>query len=106
MEITTEDHNIKAGWIKVRFETKADIDEYNTPAFAEKIDDKQHEKEYTWAPHDDCGGAPEVRVIGADEGRPVVAIVDPLRGDVWEKATLPVTLAIWSYERTESRFEK
>ena len=108
MEITTEDNYIKAGWIKVRLTTEADVQAYSSDDFAEKINDAQEAQGYAHIPYsDDIGLVPEVQVMRKDdEGRTVVAIVDSVRGDVWEEATLPTTLAIWSYDRLESRFEK
>lgn len=97
MEITTEDNYIKAGWIKVRLTTEADVQAYSSDDFAEKINDAHEAQGYAYSPYEDeISLVPQVQVRGKDdEGRTVVAIVDPVRGDVWEEDTLPTTLAIW-----------
>lgn len=107
MEITTEDSHIKAGWIKVRLETEDDVLEFNTDEFTDKINDAHEAQDYAYCPYDDeIGIVPRVQVTGTDdEGHTVVAIVDSVRGDIWELDTLPTTLAIWSYDRRDAQFE-
>lgn len=106
MEITTEDNYIKAGWIKVRLTTEADVQAYSSDDFAEKINDAHEAQGYAYSPYEDeISLVPQVQVRGKDdEGRTVVAIVDPVRGDVWEEDTLPTTLTIWSYDMLGCRF--
>lgn len=106
MEITTEDNYIKAGWIKVRLETEDDVLECNSDEFIDKILDVHEAQGYAYSPYEDeISLVPQVQVRGKDdEGRTVVAIVDPVRGDVWEEDTLPTTLTIWSYDMLGCRF--
>ena len=106
MEITTEDNYIKAGWIKVRLETEDDVLECSTDEFVDKVNDAHEAQGYAYIPYEDEINLPEVQIRRKDEdGRTVVAIVDPVRGDVWEEGTLPTTLAIWSYDMLNCHFE-